>query len=87
MTPPNFWSPARRLDQTNFHMVWPTYNAVLWSPDDANSGSTGDIRRRLWFKVEGPALGVEFIPPTDWNKTHLYTRTLLVTEYSVKKEK
>lgn len=50
-TEPIFWSRATRLDYTNYKMVWPTYNAVLWSPDDANSGSTDDIRRRLWFQV------------------------------------
>jgi len=50
-TEPTYWPRATRLDYTNYKMVWPTYNAVLWSPDDANSGSTDDIKRRLWFQV------------------------------------
>ena len=68
-TVPRSWSPFRTLDQTNFHMVWPTYNAVLWSPDDANSSSTGDVLRRLWFKVNYPIMTNDFIPPTRLEQT------------------
>lgn len=63
-TEPTFWSRETRLDYTNYKMIWPTYNAVLWSPEDANSGSTDDIKRRLWFQVYRQNTNNMVIEPT-----------------------
>ncbi len=69
LTEPLYWSSKQRLDAVNFKMIWPTYNAVLWSPDAANSGEEGNITRRLWFRVYHPLNTDVLIPPTRLNQS------------------
>ncbi|MGI9447564.1 MAG: hypothetical protein ACR2NI_07925, partial [Pirellulales bacterium] len=49
-TEPQYWDTVR-LDAANYKMVWPTYNAMMWSPDSANSSEDPSILRRLWVQV------------------------------------
>ena len=46
---PIYWSPAERLSNAENVMIWPTYNAVLWSPDEATF-SNPELNR-LWYKI------------------------------------
>lgn len=48
-TEPISWSTSKRLNTSSHFMLWPTYNSILWSPDEANNANPN--LQRLWYWV------------------------------------
>ena len=46
-TEPIYWSASKRLNTSSHVMIWPTYNSIVWSPDEANNANPN--LRRLWY--------------------------------------
>ena len=59
----------KNLSLTTYKMIWPTYNAIVWSPEDTEINTLGNPNR-LWYRVRlissAGGNGTLLFPPTQY---------------------
>ena len=64
-TEPPGWDNWERLYYEQYKSIWPTYNAIVWSPDDFRL-SYLENPEKLWYRVKLAGTNQLVVPPTQY---------------------